>query len=102
MKLTENNARFAVVKTAFHNGGAVSFHNSLEAAMKAKKKLQRGECVCGCADVVPVTIDAQNEIVAARDRWNNPIYTADSAPALYADLPEFGVGGRVSPYALCR
>ena len=102
MKLTEENARFAVVKTAFHNGGTVSFHVSLDEAMKAKKKLQRGDCVCGCAGVVPVTIDAQKEIVKARDRWGNPLYMEYGAPALYADLPEFGVGSRVSPYALCK
>ena len=101
MKLDETNARFAVVKTAFHNGGTISFHNSLDAAMKTKKKYQHGECVCGCAGVVPVTEDAQNEIIAARDRWNNPIYTAYVAPALYANLPEFGIG-LVSPYALCK
>ena len=101
MILTEKNARFAVVKTAFHNGGTISFHNSLDAAMKMKKKHQRGECVCGCAGVVPVTEDAQNEIIEARDRWNNPIYTAYAAPTLYANLPEFGVG-KLNPYELCK
>jgi len=102
MKLTEKNARFAVVRTAFHNGGTVSFHTSLEAAMKAKRSYQNTDCICGCAGVVPVTVEAQNEIIAARDRWNNPIYTAYAAPTLYASLPEFGVGGRVSPYDLCK
>lgn len=30
MKLNEKNAQFAVIATAFHGGGVISFHNSLE------------------------------------------------------------------------
>ena len=37
MKLNENNAKFAVVASAFHGGGVISFHNSLKAALKARK-----------------------------------------------------------------
>ena len=101
MKLNESNAKFAVVKTAFHNGGALSFHNSLDEAIKQAKKLQRGECVCGCADVVPVTEEARKEYMNARDKWNNPIYSGYAVPALYADLPEWAPG-KFSPYQLCK
>ena len=102
MKLTEKNARFAVVKTAFHNGGTISFHNSLEAAKNAALKFQSAGCSCGCADVVPVTIDAQKEIITARDRWGNPLYMEYGAPALYADLPEWGASSNLSPYQICK
>ena len=101
MKLNEQNARFAVVGTAFHNGGTYSFHNSLEAALREKHKHQSDTCKCGCADVVPVTEEARKEYMNARDTWNNPIYSGYAAPALYADLPEWEPG-KFSPYQLCK
>ena len=89
MKLTEKNAQYAVVKTAFHNGGTISFHNSLEAAKNAALKFQSAGCSCGCADVVPVTESAQKTL------------TEYEVPALYSNLPEWGACG-ISPYQLCR
>lgn len=94
MKLTEKNAQYAVVKTAFHSGGTVSFHRSLNAAMRARDAFQ-GACDCGCAGVVPVTKEA-------REYAKYMIDTCRGDSPLYADLPEFGAGGRVSPYELCR
>ena len=90
MKLNETNAKFAVVKTAFHNGGTIGFYNSLDAAKKAALRYQGGSgCRCGCADVVPVTRDAQK------------LLTEFETPALYADLPEW-YPGFPNPYALCK
>lgn len=76
MKLSENNARFAVVLTAFHGGGAKSFHVSLDAAERKAGSL-RGTCQCGCCAVIPITEDARAEMWSAGDI------------TLYADLPEY-------------
>lgn len=61
MKITEKNAKFAIVRTAFHGGGAASFHNSLEAAERALKKEILKSCQCGCAAIVPITTAAREE-----------------------------------------
>ena len=51
-KLTEETARYAIVKTAFHGGGTISFHRSLDAAIKAANRyINAGNCSCGCAGV---------------------------------------------------
>lgn len=55
MRLTENNAKFAVVKTAFHGGGILSLHISAEAAERAARKYKQNDCKCGCCRVVPIT-----------------------------------------------
>lgn len=101
MKLDETNAKFAVVKTAFHNGGTISFHNSLEAAIKSKNENTSETCSCGCCGIVPITVDAQKEIVNYRDRWNNPIYLNYAPPALYETL-SYWDAGKFGPYELCR
>ena len=75
MKLNEKNANYAVIKTAFHGGGVVSYHKSLTAAEKACKKFRGNNCICGCCAVV--TIDKLQEI---------PEYT----------------GNEFSPYTLCK
>lgn len=61
MKLNEKNARFAVVKTACHNGGVLSFHINLTAAEKKASDF-RGDCKCGCCEVVPITEEAREEM----------------------------------------
>ena len=93
MKLDASNARFAVVGTAFHNGGTYSFHNSYDAAIKAKKQHQSETCTCGCAGVVPVTEDALREMIATGDYYDRP--------ALYTDLPDWEPG-KQTPYQLCK
>ena len=61
MKLDETNAKFAVVRRAFHGGRAVSFHTSAEAAERAAKRHQSPACACGgCA--VALTIDEYNAL----------------------------------------
>lgn len=92
MKLNENNSKFAIVKTAFHNGGTISFHNSLESALKAEKKNTSESCACGCCGIVPVTAEAKKEILIYRDKWNNPIIYNDNIP-LYSDLSEYCANG---------
>jgi len=100
MKLTENNARFAVVATAFHKGGTISFHNSLDAAIKARNKFAGNSCECGCAGVVPVTEEAKAVMKSYRDSHNNPVYEIGHLP-LYVNLPTYQANGE-SPYQLCR
>ena len=102
MKLDETNAKFAVVRTAFHNGGTISFHNSLEAAIASQLENASKTCSCGCCGIVPITEEAQNEIVDYRDRWNQPIHrNYISPPALYESL-EYWDAGRQGPYELCK
>ena len=44
---------YFIYKTAYHNGGLVSRHRSLDLAKKALNRLQSGnECICGCYYIV--------------------------------------------------
>ena len=96
MKLTEKNARFAVVRTAFHRGGTVSFHVSLQAAERRVKRL-RGVAgrACGCCEIVPVTIEAREEMEAAVNEYGYEKYPPHFAEpedphlALYHQIPDY-------------
>lgn len=44
--------QFVAVRTAFHGGGAISWHRSLAAAEKSAKQYKGNGCACGCAGVV--------------------------------------------------
>lgn len=61
MRLTKNNAKFAILTTAFHGGGVLGYYNNLDNAFKAAEKY-RGGCMCGCCSVVPITPAAQKEM----------------------------------------
>lgn len=65
MKLNEKNAKFAVVRTAFHGGGVVSYHTSLAAAERAGRSETNSSCCCGCCGIVPITIQAAKEMKKA-------------------------------------
>ena len=53
MKLNEKNAKYIVVRRAFHGGRAVSYHISREAAERAARRLTSTTCSCGgCAEAV--------------------------------------------------
>lgn len=93
MKINENNAKFAVVKTAFHNGGTISFHNSLGAAIKNEKLNTSGDCKCGCCGIVPVTLEAKKEMILYRDKWNNPKWHDGNDLILYSELSEYNANG---------
>lgn len=54
MKLTLENAKFAVVRTAFHGGGIVSLHMSAKQAIKRAIRECTPGCMCGCAEVFPI------------------------------------------------
>lgn len=56
------NAKYAVVRTAFHGGGVVSSHKSLAAAEKAANKYRNPECECGCCAIVPITAEAREKM----------------------------------------
>lgn len=91
MKLNETNARFAVVRTAFHGGGTISFHNSLKEAMKIKKANTQDDCECGCCTIVPVTEEAKKELskIGYYSNW------------LYEELPFYEANGEHYS-AICR
>ena len=93
MKLTEKNSKFAVVKTAFHGGGVISYHNSLEEAIKSDRKYSSGGCICGCCRVIPVTEEARKELF---ERGYCSLH-AD----LLEDIPYFS-GNESSPYSICK
>lgn len=43
---------YALYKTAFHGGGVVSQHKTLEAAVLAERRWRNGTpCVCGCTAI---------------------------------------------------
>jgi hypothetical protein len=52
MKRNTKKYPFAVFTTAFHGGGMVSQHETLEAAYKASRAYGSKDCLCGCAGVV--------------------------------------------------
>lgn len=100
MKLNETNARYAVVRTAFHGGGVIRFHKSLEEALKTQKWYREGVCTCGCCAVVPVTEEARKEY------WHKylkheygDIFTIDEIN-LYSDLQCYN--GNNHACAICR
>ena len=93
MKLNEKNARFAVVKTAFHGGGVISFHNSLAEALKVDKKFSSGGCICGCCRVIPITEEARKELFEEG-------YCSRHADLL-EDIPCY-TGNEFSPYTICK
>ena len=93
MRLNEKNAKFAVVKTAFHGGGIVSYHNSLDEALKSERKYASGDCTCGCCRVIPITGEAQKELF---ERGYSSQYAA-----LLEEIPQYS-GNESSPYTICK
>lgn len=93
MKLNEKNARFAVVKTAFHGGGVISFHRSLEEAIKSDRKYSSGGCICGCCRVIPITEEARKELF---ERGYCSLHED-----LLEDIPRY-TGNEFSPYIICK
>lgn len=91
MKLNATNSKFAVVKTSFHGGGIISFHNSLAEAEKAEHNHQSGDCQCGCCGIVPVNVEGAAELKQRKDRDGYPYYV-NEIPTMYADLPMFEPG----------
>ena len=87
MKLNEDNAKFAIVKTAFHGGGTASFHNSLDAAIKARRKIKNPNCTCGCCAIVPITEEARREMIK---NGYDPIYLYDEIPFYTANGEHYG------------
>ena len=92
MKLNENNSKFAVVKTAFHGGGIVSYHNSLAEAIKSERKYASGGCICGCCRVIPITEEARKELFR---RCYSSQYVV-----LLEDIPCYT--GNENPYTICK
>lgn len=63
MKLNENNSNYAVKASNFHGGNMISFHNSLNEALKAEKKNCVLGCKCGCAYIIPLNANAKKELL---------------------------------------
>lgn len=93
MKLNESNSRFAIVRTAFHCGGTVSFHTSLKEAIKADRNTRDVHCSCGCCAIVPITKEAKAELIKAN--------IDTGFPTLYDDLPYYSANGE-SYSKICR
>lgn len=93
MKLNESNSQFAVVKTAFHGGGVISYHNSIEEAIKSDRKYSSGGCTCGCCRVIPITEEAREELFEQG-------YCNRHADLL-KDIPCY-TGNESSPYIICK
>lgn len=100
MKLTPATASYAVIATAFHGGGTLSLHRSLEAAIKSSNQHQVTGCTCGCCAVVPITGAASRAMDAHRDRWGYPVFYNDEPRKLYSDYPADCSGAHYSQ--LCR
>lgn len=62
-KLTKNNSKYAIVRTAFHGGGVIAFSNSLENAKRIERKNTISCCCCGCCAVVPITEEAKSDLI---------------------------------------
>ena len=45
-------ARYAVVRSAFHGGGLISLHKSFFQALRSLRKSKFSDCQCGCAGIV--------------------------------------------------
>ena len=88
MKLNETNARFAVVRTKFHGGGVISFHNSLKEAEKSANHNRYYGCECGCCAVVPITVDAQREMHRNGYEDLDDEY-GDYLPRMFGDIPSY-------------
>lgn len=89
------NVKYAVVRTAFHGGGVISSHKSLTAAEKAAKKYKNPECSCGCCAVVPITVQAREEMPNhGRDMCGHLLPLLEKIPIYTYN--------NFSPYVLCR
>ncbi len=89
------NAKYAVVRTAFHGGGIISLHKSLAAAEKSVKKYKNSECSCGCCAVIPITAQAREEMP---ERGHD---VCDNLIPLLEEIPAY-TGNEFSPYVLRR
>lgn len=89
------NAKYAVVRTAFHGGGVESVHKSLTAAERAAKAYRKSGCECGCCAVIPITVQACEEMP------NHGRDICDNLIPLLEDIPEY-TGNEFSPYVLRR
>lgn len=89
------NAKYAVVRTAFHGGGVESVHKSLTAAERAAKAYRKSGCECGCCAVIPITVQAREEMP------NHGRDICDNLIPLLEDIPEY-TGNEFSPYVLRR
>lgn len=90
MKLNETNAKFAVIKTAFHGGGTIAFSNSLERAMRIKRENTGSDCECECCRIVPVTEEALKEINGYKNKYGEYIFSCNK---LYEEYPTYQANG---------
>ena len=98
MKLDASNAKFAVIRMAFHGGGTIAFSNSLERAMRIERENTASDCCCGCCAVVPVTEEAMEEMNKYRNKYGEYVFSCDT---LYDEYPAYTANGE--HYAkLCR
>ena len=101
-KLDAGNANFAVVKTAFHGGGVITYHVSLNSAIKSARVFRADSCNCGCCAVVPITEAARQEMKTAEDEllYKQGVFTSLlQSDLLLNDLPK--VENNMPPSTIC-
>lgn len=101
MKLTAENSKFAVCKTAFHNGGTILFTNSLKRAIDVAAAECSGDCQCGCAGVVAITKEARTEMLNYRNKLGEPVWEEKEDIPMYDSLPTYQANGE-SYWTLCK
>lgn len=108
-------AKFAVVRTAFHKGGTIKFHRSLREAQKTAISNLHPGCMCHCCEIFPLNETAAEELLSY---YQDLAYTQDVAlqellprvhrnsghewePTYYNELKDY-IDGNESPYQFVR
>jgi len=60
--------KFYVLKTAFHGGGTICGPVDALTAVKARNAYREGDCICGCAGIIPESEYAETRT----ERGNSP------------------------------
>lgn len=72
--MKKENAKFAVVRSAFHKGGTIKFHLSLREAQKTAISNLHPGCMCRCCEIFPVNEAGAEEM---RGYYIDLAYTQD-------------------------
>ena len=100
MRLTLNNAKYAVVQWAMWNGGVVSCHNSLSQAIKKAQSYNKnpnanGYEVCRVFPITPEANTFLQEVFTSEERFYLPVSTK-----LVSELPHYDGSQKYNEYCL--
>ena len=101
MQLTLNNAKYAVVQWAMWNGGVVSYHNSLNQAIKKAQSYNNNPNANGyeVCRVFPITKEAKSAINRMYS-MNEQFYLPLDTNRLLSDLPYYDGSQRYNEFCL--